>query len=168
MAMAITFKKLAIPTEFVTNVGTPTSTATSSGAQSHWELPDQTTTGPTPVEAGGRGDMGVPRNVFRALVWFKSLTAGGTSTGSIQGPAVRLEVATSTGFNPYFVVDEKLMGAGSDTTTSTGAQQFSHAMFLFGAYPLAAGAQFARVNFASSNVQANASSTALDVILEGG
>src|SRR2546430_9859097 len=108
-----------------------TATSTWLGAYQHWEFADYTTTGPIPLQGqvvtGSIGDFGAAYRTFRALVNFKALTYGTTtSTGTINGPLVALEVATSTaawvgtastgaGIN-YTVLDTKMLFAATGTS----------------------------------------------------
>lgn len=182
MALDITNKVLNLPTDFMgidgstANQFPATGTATSVAA-AYQEFRDYTTTGPIPlasqVSAGAIGDFGTERRVYRALIYFKRFVPStATSTGPVAvstnvGPLVTLEAATSTGYSPVYVLDQRLLGGGSTSFGSTGSGGPS--MFMFGMMPILAGARYARINFYAGGAPAGqlSSSTGLDVLLQG-
>lgn len=183
MALAITNKVINLPPHFVgigesTNNQYPsTTTATSTSISSYYfEFADYTTTGAIPlatqVAAGSVGDFQVEHHAFRALCYFKQYGAATATTTSTAarltqgGPLVTLEAATSTGYQPLYILDHKLLPSDASTSlNSTGAG--GPCVFMFGMVPISAGARYARINF-YTNGQAvtQASSTALDVIIQ--
>lgn len=173
MAFAITNRAINLAPDFL-RVGQSTSnqyvsTATStSGASPYFEFADYTSTGPIPLttqmNAGGIGDFLAPRQGYQAFIYFKNFTTGATSTGTVGGPVVTLECATSTSFTGNFYVIDSKMLPGS-TTTSTG---FMPSVSLSGVVPVVGGAQYARVNFYGVGISgfAGSSSTGLDCIIQ--
>lgn len=159
-------------------VSTATSTSVNVGAGSrYFEYADYTTTGPIPlatqVSTGTIGDHGSEYKNYRALIYFKQYapsTATATSTAAVATPAlpvVALEVATSTGYSPVYVIDWRNVPPASTAVGSTGSGGPS--LTLWGTVPITAGARFARINFYgrdSATAVALSCSTALDAIIE--
>jgi len=162
-------------TEFPGIVTTPTTSSSTSGLTpgNRWTFVDQTSLAATATVTSSAGDFGSPRKNFRAVVYVKATIADTTSTGSIIGPIIQLEAATSTAFatgtstgsgtqtvNTVYVLDSKVMGG-----TSTNS---AYCYTLNGTVPIVAGCQFARVNFVKTNASLGsvASSTSVDIIID--
>lgn len=191
MAFAITNNRLQsnIPGLFITNAGstgpnqilaTATTTSTSIAASS-WQFADYTSTEgwipkTTQVFGGGIGDFNYAHLAYRALVSIKGALTGfgtATSTFSLAGTVVTLEVATSTaGFvgsgstgapANQIIIDSKVLPQTANTSTGQVVS-----LYLFGQVPSVNGAQFCRVGFYPvSGATVSVSSTAIDVQIEG-